>query len=139
MLSSESGLVFLVAALGFRRLLFFFEEMQQPVDQFALSANDVQAALVLVIFQYFVQSAFDVVHVDSLRSGRSDPVVDLISTSTLTTMAMGRKSENPMREINEVDKWNFLLPMIRCRDVALQRLAASFVPLLRRSKAASLR
>ena len=49
----------------------FFEELHQPVDQPASAPDHMQAALVLMLFQDFVQTAFQLIHTAPPQLGSS--------------------------------------------------------------------
>jgi hypothetical protein len=55
--------VLLAAQFWFRILrVKFFEELHQPVDQPASASDHMETALVLVLFQDLVQTAFQLIH-----------------------------------------------------------------------------
>jgi hypothetical protein len=49
----------------------FLEELHQPVDQPASASDHMQTALVLVLFQYFIQTAFQLIHTTPPQTGSS--------------------------------------------------------------------
>ena len=49
----------------------FFKELHQPVDQPASASDHVETALVLVLFQYLVQAAFQLIHTAPPQLGSS--------------------------------------------------------------------
>lgn len=62
----------LPAQLWFSRVwVEFFEELHQPVDQPASASDHMQTALVLVLFQYFIQIAFQLIHTTPPQTGSS--------------------------------------------------------------------
>jgi hypothetical protein len=54
-------------SLGFE----FLKELHQPVDQPAPASDDMEAALVLMLFQYLVQAAFQLIHTAPPQLGSS--------------------------------------------------------------------
>ncbi len=49
----------------------FFEELHQPVDQPASASDHMQTALMLVLFQNLVQTAFQLIHTAPPQTGSS--------------------------------------------------------------------
>ena len=63
-------LVLLLGLLGFCLALLFLEEFLEPVNQAAASADHVQTAFLLVLFQNPVQATFEIAHGYTSQQGR---------------------------------------------------------------------
>jgi len=49
----------------------FLEELHQPINQSTPASDDMKAALVLMLFQYLVQTAFQLIHTAPPQLGSS--------------------------------------------------------------------
>ena len=49
----------------------FFKELHQPINQSAPASDDMESALMLMLFQDFVQTAFQLIHTAPPQLGSS--------------------------------------------------------------------